>query len=351
MRRLLLIMVSVSLLSICAAAQFPDSVIVVKSRPNNVIAVKGGLEQGSVMQDLSWAWNSSVACFPGTQKDKFTGNHVLYATTIPPYSELTVTVVPDNASANMSLYAYQIGISNYTAIVPNLNSCIACEAEHKWDRPKVGKKQDHTRSVMLNSTTDSYNIIIGVAGANNLKTGGYTLKLALETRETSNAPQEPVKVYAVKCAKNKIATVAGDLQNGVVIQDLSWAWNSSVACFPGTQKDKFTGKHVLYTTVQPAYSEMEVTVIPDDPNADFSIYAYQVGVNNKVLPPKLSSCVSCEAEHKWDRPKVGKTQDHTRTVANLTALNDPFRVFIGVAGANGLKKGGYKLKIKIIGNR
>ncbi len=60
----------------------------------------------------------------------------------------------------------------------------------------------------------------------------------------------------------------GDLGNGVVIHDLSWARKSSVACFP-------------------AYSRMEITVIPDGTDANFCIYVDQVGVNSKALVPKL----------------------------------------------------------------
>lgn len=58
------------------------------------------------MEDLSWAWKSNNACFPETQKNKFTGNHVLYYTDLPTYSEIEATVVPKNRRANFSIYAY-----------------------------------------------------------------------------------------------------------------------------------------------------------------------------------------------------------------------------------------------------
>lgn len=90
---------------------------------------------------------------------------------------------------------------------------------------------------------------------------------------------------------------------------------------------------------------MTVTVIPDDANADFSIYAYEIGVTRNDLVPNLSSCIRCEADHKWDRPAAGKTQDHTRTVKDLVAINTPYKVIIGVTGANGLANGGFTLKV------
>lgn len=137
----------------------------------------------------------------------------------------------------------------------------------------------------------------------------------------------------------------GDLSQGQPLADLSWAWSSANACFPETQKQKFTGNHVFFSGVIPKYSEMTVTVIPDDANADFSIYAYEIGVTRNDLVPNLSSCIRCEADHKWDRPKVGKSQDHTRTVTNLVAINTPYKVVIGVTGADGLATGGFTLKV------
>jgi hypothetical protein len=143
-------------------------------------------------------------------------------------------------------------------------------------------------------------------------------------------------------------SIRGDLSKGDFMEDLSWAWNSSNACFPATQSKKFTGKHVLYSADLPSYSTMEVTVIPDDKKANFSIYAYEVGqVSEKNLVPNLPSCIRCEADHKWDYKYRGKTQDHTRTVKNLVAIRNPYQVVIGVTGADGLATGGYTLKIKV----
>ena len=148
--------------------------------------------------------------------------------------------------------------------------------------------------------------------------------------------------------KNGNGVLEGNLNQGKPMSDLSWAWSSNNACFPATQQKKFTGNHVLYYTDLPAYSEMEVTVIPKDPNANFSLYAYQVGrVSESKIVPNLSSCTRCEADHKWDFKKRGKTQDHTRTVKDLLAIANPFQVVIGVVGADGLAEGDYELHITL----
>lgn len=141
--------------------------------------------------------------------------------------------------------------------------------------------------------------------------------------------------------------VEGNLNQGINISDLSWAWNSSVACFPGTQAAKFTGKHVLYALDLPAYTELEIDLIPADKTANFSLYAYEVGtvVDNNIVP-NLSQCIRCEADYKWDYKVKGKTQDHTRHVRDILAIANPYQVIIGVVGANGLKEGAFRLEVR-----
>jgi hypothetical protein len=162
---------------------------------------------------------------------------------------------------------------------------------------------------------------------------------------TNTDEQKPLKMYTAKSEKGKALAYKGDLADGVKIHDLSWASNSSVACFPATQNKKFRGNHIIYITEIPKYSKMDITVIPDNPKHNMSLYAYMVGTNSTAMVPNLSSCVTCEADHKWDYPKKGKTQDHRRSV-HLNAINNPYKVVIGVAGADGLTEGSFIIQIK-----
>ncbi len=333
-----------SLFSLTASAQTPNNVTKVDAIPNQVTTVNANLKNGEIMSDLRWASLSNVACFPATQNSKFTGNHVLHYFEIPPYSEVTITLIPKDKNANMSIYGYQVGTTNFST-PPNLSSCTSCEAAHKWDYPKKGKTQDHTRSIFFNSIKNGYNIFIGTAGADGLTSGEYDLKIDLKSKIENTNKQEALKIYNAPIEKGKTVAYKGNLKDGCIIQDLSFAANSSVACFPATQNSKFRGNHVFFVTEIPKYSKMYITLIPDDKNANMSLYAYQDGTTKNVFPPNVNSCVTCEADHKWDRPKKGKTQDHTRTVY-LNAINNPYRVVIGVAGADGLTTGGFKIQIK-----
>lgn len=162
-----------------------------------------------------------------------------------------------------------------------------------------------------------------------------------------SAQQLPDQVQYVEPDATTTVEIKGNLSEGQQMTDLSWAWNSSVACFPAIRKQYFTGNHVLYATDLPSYSEMEVVVIPDDPKANLSVYAYQIGANSIAIVPDLSRCVRCEVDHHSDRARVGKTLTTTRTVKDLLALRNPYRVIIGVAGAEGSVEGGYTLQIKL----
>lgn len=317
---------------------------VLKVKANSTVSYQGDLSDGQQISDLSWAANGSVACFPATKNQKFSGNHVFYSTTIPKRSEMFIKIIPKNKKQNFSLYAYQVGMNN-EQLPPNLNSCVTCEADYKWDYKRRGKTQDHTRQVRLNAINNPYKVVIGVVGAEGLTDGEFTIEIKLIGGE--EAPKVTSKIEVIRIeAKGAVTTINGNLKTGGLIGDLSWAAKSNVACFPATQNQKFSGNHVLYSTIIPKHSEMFIKVIPKNKNQNFSLYAYQVGETNDQLPPYLSRCVTCEADHKWDRKWRGKTQDHTRQV-RLNAINNSYKVVIGVVGAKGLTEGDFELEIVI----
>lgn len=162
-----------------------------------------------------------------------------------------------------------------------------------------------------------------------------------------SALADPPAPTPIKSEKGKTVVATGKLENGKPLSTLEWAWSSSVACFPGTEAQKYDGNHVFFTADLPAKSEMYITIVPKDPNVNLSGYAYSVGPDKVVLPPNLSSVVSCEAESKWDRPKKNKTQDHTRVLPRLTAIKNPYSVVIGVTAPKAVTAGEFEVKVEI----
>jgi hypothetical protein len=175
----------------------------------------------------------------------------------------------------------------------------------------------------------------------------FALPVALLLGLVSAQSAWPANVTVFEVKKGTTVTVTGDLAKGTVMADLAWASTSSMACFPATQNAKFRGNHVFFATQLPPRSEMTIKIIPKDPTLDLSGYAYTVGTTNFRTPPQIQQAVSCEAEHKWDRPKSGKTQDHTRDVPKLTAIQNPYNVFIGVSGPKESMAGEFSIEVTL----
>jgi hypothetical protein len=151
----------------------------VESRGNDSVTISGDLAKGKIIQDLSWASNSSNACFVATQNIKYRGNHVFYATTIPPHSIMNISVTPTDEKGDLSIYAYMSG-DHY--LVPDLPQCITCEADYKWDGQWKNKVQTHERKLEFsNPTNNTYNILIGISAPKGVTTGQFNLEVKVKS--------------------------------------------------------------------------------------------------------------------------------------------------------------------------
>ncbi|MGB0525881.1 MAG: hypothetical protein ACPGJS_23075 [Flammeovirgaceae bacterium] len=324
-------------------AQWPASVNTVESKPNQTVEVRYDFAAGMEIQDLHWASRSSTACFPATQHAKFRGKHVLIGTAILPYSIMEITVIPDNQSENLSLYAYQIGTNDYT-IPPHLKSCVSCEAEHQWDYKKRGKTQDHTRTVELNAIKNPYHVLIGVSGPAGVK-GSFTLRIKMETKVAEKYDDTaPAKVYRLQPVKGKTLAYQGDLAEGKHFP-LDWAATSNMACFPATRFEEFRGNHVFYVVDLPRYSKVKVTVTSVD-GKRINIYGMS-GYDGKSLPPNIRRCVSCEASYERYVGKPNLNKDAGPHSIEFMAINNPYKILIGVAGAKGVDAGKFQLQVEL----
>ena len=160
-----------------------------------------------------------------------------------------------------------------------------------------------------------------------------------------SVPAQNTVVSSVLIEIGKEHIYEANLKDGVFLNDLSWAWSSQNACFTEIQKSKFTGKHIFFTGIIPAHSITSIEVIPVDKNANFSVYAYQINLNEDFLVPDLPRCIACEADFKWSYRKRNKHQNHIRKIGDFTAIDYSYRLVIGVTGANGLDQGEFYIKI------
>lgn len=337
-RKLFAIAIPIAVVFACATAAagtWPSDVTSITSSSTTAATVSGNLTSGKTI-DLAFAANSSVACFPATEFVNFKGNHVLYATTIPPQSEMTITATPDDSSLDVSLYAYTMSATDFTHVPPNVPSAVACESSYdKKNDSNPGKAE----KVKLVATTQGYNVVIGVAGVNNVKAGAFKLKVELVTKATvTSATLTPTAITA----NGNSSSTTGNLTSGGVI-DLAWAANSSMACWPATENVNFNGNHVLYKINIPKQSEMTIKVAPSSQSLDLSLYAYTQAVGKTTVPPGVSSAVSCEAGYDQ---RTDNNPGVTESV-KLIATTNSYDVIIGVAGANNTKSGAFTLTTEV----
>jgi hypothetical protein len=139
----------------------------------------GKLEDGGKI-DLAFAAKSSMACWPATENVNFNGNHVIYRTSLPPYTDMTITATPKDSKTDISLYAYTVATGDTKSIPPNVSSAISCEAGYDQ---KTDNNPGKPETVKLNSLKNPYAVYIGVAGANGTTAGAFDLKVELKAKK------------------------------------------------------------------------------------------------------------------------------------------------------------------------
>ncbi|MDZ4838226.1 MAG: hypothetical protein SGJ27_30960 [Candidatus Melainabacteria bacterium] len=147
----------------------------------------------------------------------------------------------------------------------------------------------------------------------------------------------------------KPSSVEGNINAGKKIS-LGWAELSNVACFPATRFEQFDGNHVFYRVPMSASSSLKITMTPKD-NAAINLYALrQSAAGNQPVPPDVTTAISAEASYpKYARisatKKIQNKDDGVRKI-EFTSVGNPYSILIGVAGANGLTEGGFKLNVE-----
>lgn len=161
-------------------AQKPKNLFKITPKINQTVTYKSNLNLGKKMNDLSWAWKSSNACFSATEQKYFNGNHVLFTGIIPKSTSYTLKLIPKKHNQNMSIYCYEIDV-NDNFLVPNLpksNNCMA-KTEQSISYLKKHVREIKSKLILKNNTR----LVIGVVGANKLSNGDFTLLIRLTEKK------------------------------------------------------------------------------------------------------------------------------------------------------------------------
>jgi hypothetical protein len=145
------------------------------------ISVNGNLSQGSIMEDLEWAENSSNACWVGIRNVEFEGNHVFYWFDLPKKSTVKITIIPRGNKPRVNVYGF---VSfDFKFIPPDLPRCISCEAGfQQWvaNNPPDFTKSAGEQSIEFNAISSRMKVFVGVAGAKGFTSGDYELKIEIK---------------------------------------------------------------------------------------------------------------------------------------------------------------------------
>ncbi len=155
--------------------------------------------------------------------------------------------------------------------------------------------------------------------------------------------QEIVGVTHIKSESNKTVTIEGNLKDGVLLSDLSWAWGEENNCFSQSEKLYFNGNHVLFSTNLPPFSQMQIKITPKNKISNLSIYAYLIHPENSSIVPNVHECIEC----KTDFGDEDIENEYFRKIVYQEKSKEPYRVILGIVGAKGLEKGEFILEIEI----
>ncbi|MEM6268664.1 MAG: hypothetical protein AAF998_04465 [Bacteroidota bacterium] len=306
-----------------AWSQSPDLVRGLELTPNRIRAVEGELSGGRGVA-LPFTTSNGTACFPATDQSHFSGHHIWYSIEIPAHATLEASL---HADRDLSLYAY-LSPEKVAPLPPEIGAVLACEASHQ-DHAGPGRPE----VVSLTSDSVSGTVIVGVVGANGLKSGSFALNLGLKVTAVPDPAADadrPPQVTPVEVPAGMTQTLTGDLSAGKTIP-LEWAATPEIACFPGAQYAHYRGRHLFFLVNLPARSELVVELAEGN---NMNLYGLQDAVG---VPPVVERCILCESSHT----------DGPGQVIRFTAINDPAQVLVGLAGASWVQSGAYQLNFKL----
>lgn len=257
--------------------------------------VDGNLEDGTCV-NLDFASRSDVACFPATSFGQFTGNHVFYEVTggLPPLSSMTVVADP-TSGVDVNLYGFQRGTDD-TDPPPGITSAI-CEASYPWRTGNPGEPE--SIRFFNPSETNSYSIVLAVAGPEGMTAGDFELSVDLDQGELHCEESLPGSSYSdwpgsVQRIDAPVRERTGFSQTFGAIEcvNLGWAASSQTACFPATENASYEGEHAYFALEAPLPGGHAVTIEVSE--SDVSLYGYRTNTASYFVPPYVPTAGACE---------------------------------------------------------
>ena len=122
--------------------------------------------------DLSFA--QEVYCFPATENDNFSGNHVFFEVTQPIGTAVTVLATPEK-KVDISLYVIQTTVDS-TDLPPTITGGGGTTCEASYDQVE-DDNPGQPEGLTIAGWESAYRLIIGVAGAHERSEGAFKIEL------------------------------------------------------------------------------------------------------------------------------------------------------------------------------
>lgn len=157
----------------------PSFVPYITTEKGRKTIVEGNLQTGKIIEDLSWATSSQIACWPSIRDVEFQGNHVGYWFDLPANSIVTITVTPKHSTSRINIYGYTS--FDLQRVPPNITYVQSCEASHPtWIGEPNLQEPAKPQSIQLNTVTRHTTVYFAVAGAKNILSGDYTITIDIK---------------------------------------------------------------------------------------------------------------------------------------------------------------------------
>jgi hypothetical protein len=131
------------------------------------VQLLGALRAGKPIPELSLP----ISCFVDADYDQVGGQHVLYAVTLPPATNMTITLTP-RGMAPFTLYAYAMPLDRHD--LPDA----AADASTCESQSRPGPRSE--RVVQLRGGDEPQNVVIGVTSGGEAGTGRFLLAVDVQ---------------------------------------------------------------------------------------------------------------------------------------------------------------------------
>ncbi len=151
----------------------------------------------------------------------------------------------------------------------------------------------------------------------------------------------PASIHVLTLEPGKSVQETASLAQGQRIATLALPGN----CL-GKNSESFRANHVLYGFVQPANTDVTITVTPKEAKEPLSVYAYTLPTSQFDLPSEASAVSGKCKTSIAAKTSMGRTMEGKERSVRFDGKSEPHNVIIGVSSADATNVGDFIIQVK-----